>query len=204
LIHSVNTILEALEAQLVSESDPDAATDSDNDSPSQPTSATTSHAPKASSSSTTSQPKVSEKHSLLKLRLAPLRRIETDLRRRLGASTSDDPDNVNGTSPQQMYATPFESPTVSNSRRRRTGGGEVVVRSWKSVLQAEEHIFSAARQRPSLSRGGNGRNGEDPKPDEATEVIASCKEDIKALWDDPAVKSVLLRSKKKLADSAGL
>ena len=194
----MNTILEALEAELVSDGDPDAITDSDHGSPSRPTS------PRPSSSASSSQPKVSEKHRLLKLRLAPLRRVEADLMRRLGASTSDNLDNVNGTSSQQMYATPFEASPSSNSRRRRTGGGEVVVRSWKSVLQAEERVFSVARQRPSVSRGGNGRNDEDPKPDEATEVVASCKEDIKALWEDPIVKSVLSRRSVKLADSAGL
>ncbi|KIM75863.1 hypothetical protein PILCRDRAFT_826888 [Piloderma croceum F 1598] len=209
LIHSVNTILEALQAEL--ESDSSSSVDLDNFDPDGYISAM-STSTSARSPSSTPPPKVTEKHRLLKLRLAPLRRVESDLRRRLGASTSDDIDNVNGSS-QPTYATPFDASTTSyppppahgSSRRRRigAGGGEVVVRSWKHLLQAEERVS----QTPSSSRGRREKESEQggrlSDPDAASEAIANSKADIKALWEDPVVQTVLTQRKVKLADSAG-
>jgi guanine nucleotide-binding protein alpha-1 subunit len=209
MIHSINTILEALQAEI--NSDPSSSVDLDNIDNDGDISPSTS-AP----STTTPPPKITEKHRLLKLRLAPLRRVEIDLRRRLGASTSDDIDNVNGSS-QPTYATPFDASTTSyppssthdssSSRQRRigAGGGEVVVRSWKYLLQAEERVSPT----PSSSRGQReDRESEQgrslPDPDAASEFIANSKADIKALWEDPVVQAVLTRRKVKLADSAGL
>jgi guanine nucleotide-binding protein subunit alpha len=40
--------------------------------------------------------------------------------------------------------------------------------------------------------------------DEATEVIASCREDMKSLWTDEVVRSVLVKRRLRLEDSAGL
>ena len=40
--------------------------------------------------------------------------------------------------------------------------------------------------------------------DEVTEVIASCKDDMVALWSDPAVRTVLKNWNVRLEDSAGL
>ncbi|KAH9932360.1 G-protein alpha subunit [Fomitopsis serialis] len=69
--------------------------------------------------------KFTDKHALLKLRLAPLRHVETDLRRLLGAA------------------------------------------------------------------------------DDATEVIAGCREDMKTLWEDGVVREMLTRLRLRMEDSAG-
>jgi guanine nucleotide-binding protein alpha-1 subunit len=39
--------------------------------------------------------------------------------------------------------------------------------------------------------------------DEATEIIASCREDMKALWLDKAVRAVLMKRRMRVEDSAG-
>lgn len=216
LIHSVNTILEALQAEL--DSDPSSSADIDNfdlDGDISPMS--TSASARSPSSSSPPPPKITEKHRLLKLQLSPLRRVESELRRRLGASTSDDIDNVNGSS-QPTYATPFDassplpsahgsSGSGSGFKRRRigAGGGEVVVRSWKHLLQAEEWVSqtrSSSRGRRESAQGGGGGGGPSD-PDAASEAIANSKADIKALWEDPVVQAVLTQRKVKLADSAG-
>jgi len=79
-------------------------------------------------------------------------------------------------------------------------GGELV-----HVLDAKESVSSAWRSlnAPSSSWAGDrssqgrGRQGQDREeepqamavPDEATEVIAGCMDDMKALWDDPVVQA---------------
>jgi guanine nucleotide-binding protein subunit alpha len=131
---------------------------------------------------------LTEKHRLLKLRLGPLRRVEADLKKHLGASSED-------FSSRPMQATPFDAPSM------RTGSpppfmrraNEFVVRSWKDALK------------PSMSRATHaGQTREKPDSDEATEVIAGCREDMKALWEDETVQTVLKKRKLQLDESAGL
>jgi guanine nucleotide-binding protein alpha-1 subunit len=45
---------------------------------------------------------------------------------------------------------------------------------------------------------------EDDLPDEAADVLASCRDDIKALWEDSVVKELLGRRKTRIEDGAGL
>ena len=57
--------------------------------------------------------------------------------------------------------------------------------------------------------GGAGAGGRAVSPgpgerDDATEVIAGCREDIRALWADAGVQELLARQRIRLADSAGL
>ena len=123
--------------------------------------------------------KFTDRHQLLMIRLAPLLRVEAELRHRLGAGSEPVPPVLN-----PMSATPFDTP-YSNQVR---GKPEVSVPSWKDVLD------------PS------GRPGEmSPQiEDTVTSVLAGCKEDMKALWDDKAVRSALKRRRLQLPDSAGL
>jgi len=132
----------------------------------------------------------SEKHRLLKLRLGPLRRVEEDLKRRLGAGCEEiQPTNA------PMRATPFDpDSTPELSPIRRVTAGEFVVRCWKDAFQAPSS--------PTSSNRALGKERADH--DEATEVIARCKDDMKALWDDDIVQGVLRRRKIRLQDSAGL
>ena len=88
-----------------------------------------------------------------------------------------------GTGPvsSPMSATPFDAPSGNQLRRKP----EFSVRSWKDVVA-----------RPCDS-SPNAR-------DTVTSVLAGCKDDMKALWDDKAVRLALKRSRLQLPDSAAL
>ncbi|KDQ49993.1 hypothetical protein JAAARDRAFT_63399 [Jaapia argillacea MUCL 33604] len=169
LVKSVIVILNALEEEMAGHhetqsSDPE---DEDRESP-QPTLAPV---------------QFTEKHQLLKLRLRPLRRIEADLRRALGAA-SDDIESPSA----PLTASPFDSP-------RRP---EFCVRSWKGALERNDHVKSA-----TSSRGSNLGHGNSLDSDEATDVIAECREDMKALWQDEIVRHLLGSRKMRMENSAG-
>ncbi|KAF9467708.1 heterotrimeric G protein alpha subunit [Collybia nuda] len=125
--------------------------------------------------------KFSDKHQMLMIRLAPLRGVEAELKRRLGA----------GTEPIQpslpMTATPFDDP-ADNLGLRRTAP-EFSVRSWKEVLDPGDRL-------PQLQNAGG-------DSDSVTLTIAGCKDDMKILWDDKMVRLALKRRKLRLPDSAG-
>lgn len=124
---------------------------------------------------------LTDKHHKLKLRLEPLRLVEADLKRFLGAGTEE----IQSALPEDMIATPFDAithrPTSPSPRRT----GEFVVRSWKEVLD-----------RPATPKS-------DPS-DQATSIIASCKHDMMELWTDDAVRSVLRKRNVRMEESAGL
>lgn len=125
--------------------------------------------------------KFTDRHQLLMIRLAPLRGVEAELKRRLGT----------GSEPVQpalpMIATPFEVVTEAAILRRTDP--EFAVRSWKDVLDPEG--------RPLRTEDA----GRDLDP--VTDMIAGCKDDMKALWDDKLVRLALRRRKLRLPDSAG-
>jgi guanine nucleotide-binding protein subunit alpha len=194
LIQAVHTILEALQNELSSTAVP---IDDDDSAPS----------PSSKQSII-----LTDQHRLLKHRLTPLGRIETDLKRRLGAAVDED----DGTGAREMYATPFDepvpapNPVVGTSFRRRrigAGAGEVVVKSWKAVIHADGEGVPPPTD-PLSSRGTRANQALEPPEsgtlDEATETIASCRDDIKALWEDPLVQRVLMKHKVKISDSAEL
>ena len=119
--------------------------------------------------------KFTDRHQLLMIRLAPLLGVEAELKQRIGEGTLSAP------SPSNMSATPFDTPSGNQLRRKP----EFSVRSWRDVVS-----------RPT-----------DPYPntrDTVTSVLAGCKDDMKALWDDKAVRLALKRHRLQLPDSAGL
>jgi len=118
---------------------------------------------------------LSDKHQLLKLRLGPLRRVEQDLKRRFGAQADEDEDSQS--IPLGSLGLDFE-PQV---RYKEFGVSRLTEALTKSLV--------------SRATG--------PIIDEATEVIASCKDDMVALWSDPAVRTVLKIWNVHLEDSAG-
>ncbi|KAF9457710.1 G-protein alpha subunit [Collybia nuda] len=130
---------------------------------------------------------LTEKHQLLRLRLGPLRRVEADLKRRLGAGSDEVMD---------------ENAGVLDTRE--TPGGrpkEFCVRGWKNALENPGAMMKAMKSgapRPT-------QDGEEKElvVDEATEVISSCKDDIKMLWSDEVVQTVLAHKRVRLEDSAG-
>ena len=111
------------------------------------------------------------KHDLLRLRLAPLRSVEVDLRNRLGES-GDDP----------FVRVPLRP------------GSEFCVRRLDEALEKSQHWLGES----SVC------SGRATPVDETTEVLAGCKEDMKALWADEAVRLVLRKRQIALDDLAGL
>ena len=123
--------------------------------------------------------KFTDRHQLLMIRLAPLLGIEAELRHRLGAGSKLVLPAMNSTS-----ATPFDAPSGNQFRRKP----EVSVPSWKEVLDPSGR---PAEKSPKII-------------DTVTSVLAGCKDDMKALWDDKTVRLVLKRRRLQLPDSAGL
>jgi hypothetical protein len=119
--------------------------------------------------------KFTDRHQLLMIRLAPLLGVEAELKHRIGEGTLSVPSHSN------MSATPFDIPSGNQLRRKP----EFSVRSWKDVVSRPTDLYPDA---------GN----------TVTSVLAGCKDDMKALWDDKAVRSALKRRRLQLTDSAGL
>lgn len=130
----------------------------------------------------------------MRLRLAPLRRVEADLRKHLGmafASYTDEeydgnPENEGVNAPISMdaeqWATPFDPPTRPTGKENRRKVNEFFVRVRRGKAGS------------SKEGGGCGKDGRDGRPsvaDEATEVLMGCAEDMKALWEDKTVRGVL-------------
>lgn len=80
-----------------------------------------------------------------------------------------------------LTATPFDPPGDNQLRRKP----EFSVRSWRDVVARPSSPFPETR-------------------DTVTSVLAGCKDDMKALWDDKAVRLALKRRRLQLPDSAGL
>lgn len=152
---------------------------------------------------------LTDKHALLRLRLAPLRQVENDLRRLLGAASSEAGAAEGG----GMRATPFDEPYGAGSgmgvgmgadasvRSRRSAERDLCLRSnrsWKDALQARRMSVGGGPGARAVSPGPGGER------DDATEVIAGCREDVRALWEDEVVQEMLARQRIRLADSAGL
>lgn len=146
-----------------------------------------------------------EKHKLLKLKLAPLRKVQADLEKRLG-SGAEEPTPFEGGSGTNTTAAPFDqSPyntgyAAPSSPTRRQ---EFYVRSstgWKSALEK----LRPARPSTSSSRdsmeGARGRR----EAEETSQIIAGCREDMKALWEDKVVREMLTRRKVRLEEGGGL
>ncbi|KAJ6463512.1 guanine nucleotide binding protein, alpha subunit [Mycena sanguinolenta] len=134
--------------------------------------------------------KFKDKHRLLRLRLAPLRRVQSDLETRLGAAATElYTSNTNS-------AAPFDSPSLSSSKRQN----EFSIHStngWKTALER----FRAARRR-SGEDSGVLRKVRDME-EEVLDVIAGCREDIRSVWEDRVVREMLSRRKARIEDSAG-
>ncbi|KIY49771.1 G-alpha-domain-containing protein [Fistulina hepatica ATCC 64428] len=118
-----------------------------------------------------------EAHQLLLIRLAPLRGLETDLKRRLGAGAPEQPPYVNS----PMSPTPFETPVLIPYARRVV---EFSVRTWEDIVAPNGHSH--------VPDGG---------VDYITETLVSCKDDMIALWTDPLAQQVVRRRRVSLPDS---
>lgn len=137
---------------------------------------------------------LTDKHMLLRLRLGPLRSVENDLRCHLGATLSDiESVEVDA----EQWATPFEAPmpdseTKNGSERRR-------LREFFIRAQGSRH--SSTDDIPEKKPRGRGVRS---ATDEATDIIAECADDMKALWEDDTVRAMLESSGVLLWQGSGL
>ncbi|KAF7797698.1 hypothetical protein EIP86_008898 [Pleurotus ostreatoroseus] len=192
LVRSVNIILDALAARL---SPP---------SPHPPTSPNVSYYGSPPSSPLTDEGPFTglmpmspdKRNSLLKLklRLAPLRQVEADLKARLGDGTEEVTESRVGLQP--LYASPFDDPPQTVSPRPSK---EIIVRSHQSWKNKERE--RKTKDRASLRQSTMAAVELDR--DDVTEVLAGCSDDMVALWDDPVVQDIVDNSDvlKKLGDS---
>jgi hypothetical protein len=137
---------------------------------------------------------------VLSLRLAPLQQIQKDLETTLGASATE----------PTPSGTPFLTTSVftildNDSIPERVPSPEFCVRSncgWKSALNkvrlptgkhhGDRHSNEADRAK-SLKRGS-----------EICDVIVSCKDDIKALWADRTIQTLLKKRDLVIEHQSGL
>jgi guanine nucleotide-binding protein alpha-1 subunit len=124
---------------------------------------------------------LTDKHRILKLRLGPLKRVESDLKKRLGVNVEETESRGVGVMGEGMAA---------DTVQKRTG--EFGVMGWKETLGAWMKYSKSAE------------DGKSQLVDDATEVIAICREDMKALWMDQTVQEMLRKRRIRLQDSAGL
>ncbi|KAI6158112.1 guanine nucleotide binding protein, alpha subunit [Pisolithus tinctorius] len=115
----------------------------------------------------------SDRHRLLVVRLGPLRGVEEDLKRLLGAAAN---------------AVDVEQPSSSMRTISPRPSKEFYVRSrdWRSFVQASQDENEKGR----------------PDRTDISEVIARCSEDIKELWEDDIIQSMVKRRGLRLEDSA--
>jgi len=131
-----------------------------------------------------------EKHRLLKLRLGPLTAVQSDLERKLGEGATE-PHSTSGLT----TAAPFD-PT--HNRRALQEFSINSSNGWKSALDKFRTLRPARTEAPGSQRKGKDRD------DDVSDIIASCRDDIKSIWEDSTVKEMLSRRKVRIEDSAGL
>lgn len=125
----------------------------------------------------------------LRMRLTPLRQVEADLKARLGAGTDEITEASLMSGAEAMMATPFDDSTYPTPSRRFSPR-DVVVKShtaWKAREKARKE-----KDRPPTVRPTSPGSASDSR-DSATEVLASCADDMSVLWLDPVVREIIRR-----------
>ncbi|KAF4616573.1 hypothetical protein D9613_008941 [Agrocybe pediades] len=145
------------------------------------------------------------KHQVLKTRLGPLRRVEKELKKRLGAGAEEEQDGAAEGLGALSIDTGGGIPGSASVAITRAQNREFGVARLQEAL--EKSVSVSKRQSMSLSNGDGAAAaavaGEGEETDEATEVLCSCLEDMKALWTDEVVRTVLRKRKIRLEDQAG-
>ncbi|KAF5362698.1 hypothetical protein D9758_011741 [Tetrapyrgos nigripes] len=164
----------------------------------------------------------------LRLRLSPLRQVEMDLRRQLGAGTEEVTEAAlaRGILPSNGYQTETDADAVvgrrdhdtttelnndaaravtgereSRARRVRGPGDEVFVRGWRwREMMRMAQAGSNVYNGLDLLNGGTARNSH---AEDATEVIWRLKSDMKLLWTDEQVREILRRRDVVLENNGG-
>ena len=124
--------------------------------------------------------KFKEKHRLLKLRLGPLRRIQSDIERALGSAAIEVTEAMAG-----IHSKHSEFSIIASN-------------GWKSAFDKLKSVRGrAVEANPSMQLMKDSE-------DDILDVIAECREDMIALWTDPIVREMLSRRKSRIEDSPGL
>lgn len=129
---------------------------------------------------------------LLRMRLLPLRHIETLLIAKLVPPNEEEATHLG-------HKGKSTTGSISSGSDRSAHNQEVFVRpgaSWKGVLARG---VSRINGRP-MSAGTTGLETKD----EPQEVLFQCRKDIMTLWSDPAVRDILRRRKIRLEEFPGL
>ncbi|KAH9851284.1 G-alpha-domain-containing protein [Lenzites betulinus] len=178
LVRGINTILDLLAKELAGAPDHAVGDDSDvSDMEGPPSPLSRSGKPRA--------PKelhFSARHRLLKLRLAPLRTVQRDLEMRIGIHAGADVHDVISSEPS--------SPVLGSNGRKQQ---EFFVRSATSWKQLHSRM---------PSDGGNTKI-QDAQIRETADIIAGCAEDMKAIWNDPVVREMLVRKGVRMEATPG-
>ncbi|KAI6022919.1 guanine nucleotide binding protein, alpha subunit [Pisolithus microcarpus] len=124
-----------------------------------------------------------DKHRLLKLRLAPLRTVLVDLEKRLGPGS------------QEVHAISRSLSDSTENRARQREFGVSSNNGWKSILDKLRSTPEPGN-RPSSKQREAGHDG-------VTDVLLGCKDDMKSLWHDPVVKQILSHRRSKIEDASG-
>ena len=192
LVRSINSILDVLSAEMSKSSSNPASPPHHSDTGDSPSPASLLASPFAFQFSHT--------HALLKLRLAPLRRVEADLKQLIGAATHEIVQEL----PFDTPLSPSEdlelaAPFIDGTTRRRPT--EFYVRAnntWRDAVRTAYYKISGTAD------DGMRPSADGSKLEDATEIIASCADDMKALWNDQVVRDVLKRRKIRVELSPGL
>jgi hypothetical protein len=166
----------------------------------------------ASSPSSPPPRRLTDAHRLLRMRLSPLLAIEAALTRRLHATFPDAADwtPADTATATPAYRFPPDSSTPAGSApsspvtgpapgvdvwdldvpvvRRRGSAHELCVRAgveWRAILLRATGAGAGPASPDSRRPQGGGRS------DDPTGALAACREDVCALWRDPAVRAVL-------------
>jgi hypothetical protein len=133
-------------------------------------------------------------HRALRLKLAPLRHIEADLCGLLGIPVSEPTDTSSPLTPQS----PGDAlPTSSSSPSKK----EAAVRSWKNALVGGGSGTVRLRNPRGARQHIVSREDE---ADAASDMLAMCRDDIAALWNDEVIQKMLDRANIHLQHLPGL
>jgi len=170
----------------------------------------------------------SEKHKILKLRLAPLRGVQTDLERKLGSGALEDQGKFNNNDRGRAESASAVTGTIFPPDSPPIDGDDLQIQrlprefyirsnnSWKdrfiSGLKTVGRPHSGGSVRNVFGAFGGhekgvslaewGKVGADLE--EVTSIIVGCKEDIKALWEDDLVQRVLSKRRYRVEETSGL
>lgn len=139
-----------------------------------------------------------EKHRILKLRLAPIRSLQKDLERKLGSGAVEDIP-----SPGDIPAPPMSSAaSVVESTTDMDPGFYGTRRDPREFYVRANNTWKDRFRSRSSSTGAQ---AQDLKEIEETAVLMNrCKDDMKAIWEDETIRKMLKKRKYRLEDSPGL